>query len=78
MHVQVKSIIIAASTKGVLNLTGTLAGTANRLLYSNLAGNTYVTASSGPPVANDSNFQAIGPSFLYPALAPGAASAPVP
>lgn len=65
---QVKNVIIAASTKGTLDLTGTLPGTANRLLYSKLAGNDLVTASSGPP-DSPHIYMAAGP-IDFPAFAP--------
>ncbi|KAK9904031.1 hypothetical protein WJX75_002945 [Coccomyxa subellipsoidea] len=61
---EVKSVMIAAATKATLNLSGSRPGTPNRLLYSNLQGNDFVTASSGPPTQNttstDNNFNLRG------------------
>ena len=75
MHacVQVKSVIIAAATSGALDLTGTLPGTANRLLYSKLAGNDFVTASSGPPDGASSIYMDASSMFFPGAPAPAPA-----
>lgn len=66
-------MIIAAATAGALDLSGTLAGTANRLLYSKLAGNDFVTASSGPPNGASSIF--MDASSVFSAAAPAPAPA---
>ncbi|EIE20313.1 subtilisin-like protein [Coccomyxa subellipsoidea C-169] len=58
---EVKSVLIAAATKATLNLSGSRPGTPNRLLYSNLQGNDFVTASSGPPTQNTtSSYNGLG------------------
>ena len=46
---QVKSTLIAAATKGTLELSSARPGTPNRLLYSWIGGNDIVSASMGPP-----------------------------
>jgi hypothetical protein len=70
---QVKSVIIAAATAGRLGLAGTLPGTANRLLYSKLAGNNFVTASSGPPNGVSSIYMDASSIFSPAAPAPAPA-----
>ncbi|BDA45556.1 probable aqualysin-1 at C-terminar half [Coccomyxa sp. Obi] len=61
---EVKSVLIAAATKATLNLTGARPGTPNRLLCSDLQGNDFVTASSGPPTQNTTS--------VYNSFSPGA------
>ncbi len=49
MCLQVKSTLIAAATKGTLDLSSARPGTPNRLLYSFIGASDIVSASMGPP-----------------------------